>query len=71
MLRILANDAHDALAVNNLAFITHFLDRRPDFHLLPLASLKSVVVSKRLFPAQDLGLTTLDLFIAIRDPSAF
>ena len=25
MLWILANDAHDALAVNNLAFVTHFL----------------------------------------------
>ena len=32
MLRVLANDAHHAFAVDHLAFITHFFYRRPDFH---------------------------------------
>ena len=37
MLGIVANDAHDALAVDHLAFITHLFYRRSHFHLkLPL-----------------------------------
>lgn len=32
MLRIFADDAHDAPAVDHLAFIAHFLYRRTDFH---------------------------------------
>ncbi len=33
MFRVLADNAHDSLAVNHLAFIAHLFNRRPDFHL--------------------------------------
>src|ERR1700690_212861 len=32
MLRVGADDAHHALAVDHLAFITHLFDRRSNFH---------------------------------------
>jgi len=39
MLRVIANNAYNALAVDNLAFIAHFFYRRTNFHIT------SVVVS--------------------------
>jgi len=32
MLWVIADDAHDALAVDNLALLAHFFYWRPDFH---------------------------------------
>jgi hypothetical protein len=38
MFRVDANHSHHAFAVNDLALVTHFLDRRPHFHLINLES---------------------------------
>src|SRR5882757_7034381 len=36
MLRIAADHTHHALAVDDLAFVTHYFDRRSDFHGLKI-----------------------------------
>jgi hypothetical protein len=38
MLRVFADHHDAALALNDLAFLTDFLDRRSDFHLLTILS---------------------------------
>jgi len=47
MLRIFANDAHDALAVDHLALVAHLFYRRTNFHNNLKISLKFCYISSR------------------------
>jgi hypothetical protein len=58
MLRIGADHAHHALAVNDLAVVTHFLYRCPDFHCFALPSRDAGALLRKSYAQETVILTS-------------